>query len=338
VATVFRLASIAAGALVLAACGGSGGSSGGDGVSGRIAADGSSTVGPLVTFAAEQFQRENSGVQITVGVSGTGGGFERFCRGETDLSDASRAIKDEEAEICERNGVEYAELLVANDGIAIVVNLDNDWIDCVTTEQLKQIWEPESKVETWEAIDASFPNEKLTLAGPGTDSGTFDFFTEKINGEDGASRSDYNASENDNVIVQAVSGDKGGLGYFGLSYVEENRDQLKDLRVDAGGLGYFGFSYYEGNTDKLNLVGVDDGGGCVKPAKETIQDGSYKPLSRPLFMYPKSASIAKPAVKAFMTFVVENQDKIAEAAKIVPLTPEQVTAGKSELQKAEAAS
>ena len=312
-ATVFRLASIAAGALVLAACGGSGGSSGGDGVSGRIAADGSSTVGPLVTFAAEQFQRENAGVQITVGVSGTGGGFERFCRGETDLSDASRAIKDEEAEICERNGVEYAELLVANDGIAIVVNLDNDWIDCVTTEQLKQIWEPESKVETWEAIDASFPNEKLTLAGPGTDSGTFDFFTEKINGEDGASRSDYNASENDNVIVQAVSGDKGGLGYFGLSYFEENRDQLKDLKVDAGD-------------------------GCVRPTRETVQNGTYAPLARPLFVYVKRESMQRPEVDAFVTYLVDNQQANADGAKFVPLTAEQEAEARNELQTAEKAS
>jgi phosphate transport system substrate-binding protein len=314
VTTVLRLAVLTTAALVLAACGGSDGGGGdGDRLSGRVTADGSSTVGPLVTFAAEQFQREHTGVQITVGVSGTGGGFERFCRGETDLSDASRPIKDEEQEVCERNGVEHAELLVANDGIAIVANRENDWVDCLTTAQLKSIWEPGSQVENWRDVDASFPNEKLTLAGPGTDSGTFDFFTDKINGEEGASRSDYHASENDNVIAQAVSGDKGGLGYFGLSYFEENQDQLEDVKVDSGN-------------------------GCVAPTRETVQAGTYSPLSRPLFVYVKRESMQRPEVNAFVSYLVESQQANAEGAKFVPLTEKQTAEARAELEAAEAAS
>jgi phosphate transport system substrate-binding protein len=312
--TVFRLALFLAAAAMLAGCGGGGGDDGsGGGLSGRITADGSSTVGPLVTFAAEQFQRENSGVQITVGISGTGGGFERFCRGETDLSDASRPIKDEEKAICGENGVKYAELLVANDGIAIVVNSQNDWVECLTTEQLKKIWEPGSKVENWEQVDPSFPDERLTLSGPGTDSGTFDFFTDKINGEEGASRSDYQASENDNVIVQAVSGDKGALGYFGLSYFEANQDKLEDVKVDGGG-------------------------GCVEPTRETVQNGTYTPLSRPLFVYVKRESMQRPEVDAFVTYLIDNETTIADGAKFVPLTGEQVAQSREELKAAEAAS
>jgi phosphate transport system substrate-binding protein len=312
-------------ALGVAACGSddnsdSGGSSNAsasssENLSGNIRIDGSSTVFPFAQAAAELFSEEQPNVKVTVGESGTGGGFEKFCAGETDISDASRPIKKDDAkegQACDKAGIKYGEVQIANDGIAVVTNKDLK-VDCLTTDELKKLWNKGSKVTDLSTVKSGLPNTKLSLYGPGTDSGTFDFFTGAINGEEGVTRDDYQASEDDNQLVQGVAG-------------------------DAGGLGYFGFSYYEGNTDKLNLVGVDAGGGCIKPAKETIQDGSYKPLSRPLFMYPKSASIAKPAVKAFMTFVVENQDKIAEAAKIVPLTPEQVTAAKSELQKAEAAS
>jgi phosphate transport system substrate-binding protein len=311
-------------ALGVAACGSddnsdSGGSSNSasssEELSGNIRIDGSSTVFPFAQAAAELFSEEQPNVKVTVGESGTGGGFEKFCAGETDISDASRPIKKDDAkegQACDKAGIKYGEVQIANDGIAVVTNKDLK-VDCLTTDELKKLWNKGSKITDLSAVKSGLPNTKLSLYGPGTDSGTFDFFTGAINGEEGVTRDDYQASEDDNQLVQGVSG-------------------------DAGGLGYFGFSYYEGNTDKLNLVGVDAGSGCVKPAKETIQDGSYKPLSRPLFMYPKSASIAKPAVKAFMTFVVENQDKIAEAAKIVPLTPEQVTTAKSELQKAEAAS
>jgi phosphate transport system substrate-binding protein len=284
-------------------------------LSGNIRIDGSSTVFPFAQAAAELFSEEQPNVKVTVGESGTGGGFEKFCAGETDISDASRPIKTDDAkegQACDKAAIKYGEVQIANDGIAVVTNKDLK-VDCLTTDELKKLWNKGSKLQNLSEAKSGLPNTKLSLYGPGTDSGTFDFFTGAINGEEGATRDDYQASEDDNQLVQGVAG-------------------------DAGGLGYFGFSYYEGNQDKLNLVGVDAGSGCVKPAKETIQDGSYKPLSRPLFMYPKSASLAKPHVKAFMDFVVANQDKIAEAAKIVPLTPEQVTEAKSELQKAEAAS
>ncbi|CAN5242786.1 hypothetical protein BH18ACT14_BH18ACT14_10640 [soil metagenome] len=269
---------------------------------GRIEADGSSTVGPLVTAAAESFQQENPDVQVTVGISGTGGGFERFCAGETDLSNASRPIKpdpeDQEATLCKKNGVEYTEFQVANDGIAVVTNKENAWATCLTVDQLKKIWEPGSKVKSWKDVDPSFPDEKLTLAGPGTDSGTFDFFTNEINGEEGASRSDYQASEDDNVIVQAVEGDKGGLGYFGLSYYEQNQDKLNDVEVDGGD-------------------------GCVAPSTETVQDSSYTPLSRPLFVYAKNEALKRPEVQAFIKYMLDNHTSISESALFVPLTDEQ---------------
>jgi phosphate transport system substrate-binding protein len=289
----------------------SSGSGGGD-LSGAVKIDGSSTVGPFAQTAAEQFQGENPDVQISVGTSGTGGGFEKFCAGETDISDASRPIKaDEEAPICKRNGVAYQEIQVANDGIAIVTNKDLE-IDCLTTAQLKQLWNTGSKIDNYSQLDPKLPDVEVSLYGPGTDSGTFDFFTDEINGEEGVSRKEYQPSEDDNILVQGVSGDEGGLGYFG-------------------------FSYYEQNQDKLNLVGVDGGDGCVKPSVETIQDGSYAPLSRPLFMYPSEQAIAdKPQVEGFLKHTVDNQDAIATAAQIVPLTAAQVDKAKQQLQEAEA--
>ena len=275
-------------------------------LSGRIEADGSSTVGPFVTAAAEDFQAQNPGVQVTVGISGTGGGFERFCAGETDLSDASRPIKDdEEVPICQKNGIEYTEFQVANDGIAVVTNKENDWATCLTVEQLAKIWGPDSKVDNWNQVDPSFPDQKLTLAGPGTDSGTFDFFTGVINGEEDASRTDYQATEDDNVTVQAVSGDKGGLGYFGLSYFEQNQDKLNDVEVDGGS-------------------------GCVAPTSDTVQDGSYTPLSRPLFVYVKNTSLQKPEVAAFMKYILDNQAQIAQKALFVPMTDEQAQKAESD--------
>jgi phosphate transport system substrate-binding protein len=316
------LALAVSGALALgaAACGddeesgGSAAASGGGGgkLSGSIAIDGSSTVGPFAEAAAELFNEENPDVQVTVGISGTGGGFEKFCAGETDISDASRPIKDdEEAPLCEKAGVKYTEVQIANDGIAVATSKQLA-VDCLTTDQLKQVWNKGSKVKSLADVESKLPDTELSLYGPGTDSGTFDFFTDAINGEEGVSREDYEASEDDNQLVTGVSGDEGGLGYFG-------------------------FSYYEGAADKLNLVGVDSGdGNCVKPSTETIQDGSYKPLSRPLFMYPSAKGMAKPEVKAFMEFVVAQAPQIAEAAKIVPLTAEQTTTAKDELAKAEA--
>ena len=275
-------------------------------LSGRIEADGSSTVGPFVTAAAEDFQAQNPGVQVTVGISGTGGGFERFCAGETDLSDASRPIKDdEEVPVCQTNGIEYTEFQVANDGIAVVTNKENDWATCLTVEQLAKIWGPDSKIDNWNQVDPRFPDQKLTLAGPGTDSGTFDFFTGVINGEEDASRTDYQATEDDNVTVQAVSGDNGGLGYFGLSYFEQNQDTLNDVEVDGSS-------------------------GCVAPSSETVQDGSYTPLSRPLFVYVKNTSLQKPEVAAFMKYVLDNQAQLAEKSLFVPMTDEQAQKAESD--------
>jgi phosphate transport system substrate-binding protein len=291
--------------------GGGSASSGDEAVTGSIAIDGSSTVYPFAQAAAELFNEENPDVKISVGQSGTGGGFEKFCAGETDISDASRPIKaDEEVPVCEKNGVSYSEVQVANDGIAVVSNKDLK-VDSLTTDQLKQVWNKGSKIDSLSKVDPSLPDEKLSLYGPGTDSGTFDFFTDVINGEEGVTREDYEASEDDNQLVTGVS-------------------------QDAGGLGYFGFSYYEANADKLNLVGVCDGGGeCVKPSSETIQDGSYKPLSRPIFMYPSAKSLERPEVKAFMDFIIANQEAIAKAANIVPLTGEQASAAQEALTKAE---
>jgi phosphate transport system substrate-binding protein len=293
-------------ALGAAACGdsggtGGGGSSSGDSqVSGTVRVDGSSTVGPLTEAAAEAFQGENPEVRVTVGTSGTGGGFEKFCAGETDISDASREIEDDEIAACKQAGIAYESFQVANDGISVVVNPGNDWAKCLTVEQLKTIWDKGSKAGSWKDVDASFPEEKLTLYGPGTDSGTFDFFTDKIDGEEGRSRSDYNATEDDNVTVQGVSGDKGGLGYFGLSYLEQNADALKGVEVDSGK-------------------------GCVAPSTETVQDGSYAPLSRPLFIYVKASALKEPAVERFVQYYLEHTQTLAEQALFVPLTDTQQT-------------
>jgi phosphate transport system substrate-binding protein len=279
-------------------------------LSGSIKLDGSSTVFPFGQAASESFGQENPAVKISVGESGTGGGFEKFCAGETDISNASRPIdKEKEVPACKTKGVAYSEVQVANDGIAIVTNKDLK-IDCMTTDQLKQLWNGKAKVENYKDLDPSFPDQAVKLFGAGTDSGTFDFFTEEINGEKGDTRKDYSPTEDDNVTVQGVSGDKGGLGYFG-------------------------FSYYEDNADKLNLVKVDSGDGCVAPSKESVQDGSYKPLSRPIFMYPKAASLTRPEVKGFMDYILGNEETIATASKIVPLTPEQLTKAKDELTTAE---
>ena len=299
--------------LVLAACGSDSNSGGSDGLSGEISVDGSSTVAPLTGAAVEAFNADNPDVQIAVGTSGTGGGFKKFCAGETDMSDASRPIKDDdeaEGPACKKNGIKYDELQVANDGIAIVVNKDNDWAKCLTVAQLKKIWEPaaQGKVKNWNQVDPSFPDQSLTLFGAGTASGTFDFFTKAINGEEDSSRSDYNATEDDNVTVQGVGGDKGGLGYFGLSY-------------------------YEQNQDKLNVVKVDGGDGCVEPTTATVQDNSYSPLSRPLFIYPSDKLLARPEGLAFVKFYIDNSDEIATQALFVPMTAEQKAESVSEIDK-----
>ena len=278
-------------------------------LSGTISADGSSTVGPLTTAAAEAFGAANSGVQVTVGVSGTGGGFEKFCNGETDLSDASRPIKDEEKAACAAKGIAFHEILIANDGITVVSNKDNDWATCLTVDQLKAIWGPDSKAKSWKDVDASFPDESLKLYGPGTDSGTFDFFTAAISGKEGASRSDYSPSEDDNVTVQGVAGEKGGLGYLGLSYFEQNQDTLKAVQVDGGS-------------------------GCVTPSVATVQDKTYTPLSRPLFVYVKDESLKRPEVQAFMKYYTDSAATLATTALFVPLTVAEIAIEQADLTAA----
>lgn len=268
---------------------------------GSVSVDGSSTVAPLSKAAADIYKEEQPGVNVTVGTSGTGGGFEKFCKGETDISDASRAIKPTgELDKCVAAGITPTEFIVANDGLSIVVSKENTWATCLTTAQLKSVWNQGSTVTNWNQIDPSFPNEPLKLFGPGTDSGTFDFFTAAINGKEKQSRSDYTASENDNVLVQGVAGSKGGLGYFG-------------------------YTYYEENMDKLKLLAVDGGTGCKQPSPATVQDGSYKPLSRPLYIYVSSKSVSKPQVVDFVEFYVNNIDEIVKEAKYVPLTADQKT-------------
>jgi phosphate transport system substrate-binding protein len=279
-----------------------------DALSGKVRADGSSTLAPYVSLAAERFSKQNPDVQVSVGVAGTGGGFERFCRGETDVSNASRAIEDEERAACEKKRIRFIELHVANDGLSVVVNPENDWAECLTVDQLKRIWEPKSDVDSWRDVDPAFPDEELALAGPGTDSGTFDYFTDAIVGEEGASRTDYTATEDDNVIVNAVSGERGGLGYLGLSYFEQNQERLRAVQVDGGD-------------------------GCVAPSAETVQSGSYKPLSRPLFMYVNRDRLEeKLQVDAFLEFILANQAQIAKGALFVPLTEEQLSRSQTALE------
>src|SRR4051794_29873613 len=313
---IISMAACSALALGASACGGdddSGSASANTGLSGSIAIDGSSTVAPFAQAAQEAFQAENPDVKITVGTSGTGGGFEKFCAGETDISDASRPIKDdEEVPVCKKNNVVYDEVQVANDGIAVVTNTGLE-VDCLTTDELKKLWNKGSKVKSLSEVNSKLPDTELKLFGPGTDSGTFDFFTDQINGEEGVSRDDYQPSEDDNILVQGVEGSDGGLGYFG-------------------------FSYYEQNQDKLNLVGVGESASkCAKPTTEDIQNGTYTPLSRPLFMYPSAKALKRPEVAAFMDYVIDNYQTIAESAQIVPMTQEQADKSKQELKKDESA-
>ncbi|MBA2574197.1 MAG: PstS family phosphate ABC transporter substrate-binding protein [Nocardioidaceae bacterium] len=309
---------VAALSLVLTACGGQdegsggtgdggssdGGSSDSESLSGEIVTDGSSTVQPLTQVAGELFKEEQPDVNVSVGTSGTGGGFEKFCIGDTDISNASRPIDEEdEVPVCKKNGIEFTELQVATDALTVVVSSENDFVECLTTEELATMWAPEAekKVTTWDQVNPDFPSEPLELFGPGTDSGTFDYFTDEINGEEGASRADYNASEDDNTIVQGVSGSPNAIGYFGFSYFEENSDSLKALEIDSGD-------------------------GCVAPSAEAAQDGSYTPLARPLFVYPATSAVEdKPQVAAFLDFYAANNAEIAEAAKFIPLNEDQTT-------------
>lgn len=276
--------------LAASACNTGGGGSSGP----QINADGSSTVFPITQAVAEEWEGETEaeGVEVSVGTSGTGGGFEKFCAGETDISNASRPIKDEEAKICSDAGIEFVELQVAIDGLSVLVNPGNTFATCLTTQELNAIWAPSSTINNWKDVRAGFPDLELRLYGPGTDSGTFDYFTEVINDESGASRSDYTASEDDNRLVDEIS-------------------------RDPNALGYFGFAYYEQNKDKLKLVGIDSGSGCIEPTVETINGGTYSPLSRPLFIYVAKKSTERPEVRAFLEFYLETvSDLVAEVGYI----------------------
>ena len=263
-------------------------------LSGEIEIDGSSTVAPITEAVAEEFRKVAPDVQVNVGISGSGGGFKRFVAGETDVSDASRVISDAEAQAAAENGVGYHEFLVGVDGLSVLVNPQNDFVDCLTIDQLNAIWRPESAVDSWDDVDPSWPDRPMRLYGPGTDSGTFDYFTEEVMGEAKLSRPDYTASEDDNVLVQGISGDRNALGYFG-------------------------FSYYQENADKLKLVSVDSGGGCVSPSVETIASGEYSPLSRPLFIYVSKASLERDEVRSFVEFYMENGSALTAEVGYVPL-------------------
>jgi phosphate transport system substrate-binding protein len=287
---------------LLAGCGGGDDAADGDALSGAVRVDGSSTVFPITEAVAEEFMQAEPRVRVTVGVSGTGGGFAKFLRDETDINDASRPIKPTELEEARANGIEFIELPVAYDGIAVVTNPANDWVECLTTEELAQIWGPGSEVDSWNDIRPEFPDREIALYGPGTDSGTYDYFTEMIGGESGASRSDFSASEDDNVLVQGIAGDANALGFFGLAYYEENADKLKLLGVDDG--------------DATN------GEGCVQPTAASVGDGTYQPLARPEFIYVNAARAAEPAVSAFVEFYLENAPELVREVGYVPLPEE----------------
>lgn len=280
-------------ALMLGACSGESGA--GEGLSGAVLLDGSSTVFPISEAVAEEFLSVEPRVRVTVGVSGTGGGFKKFLAGEIDINDASRTIKPSEEAEAEEKGVDYLEIPVASDGLSVVVNPDNDWVDYLTVEELTKIWQPGSSVDSWDDVREGWPERPLRLYGPGTDSGTFDYFTEAINGKSGASRPDYTASEDDNVLVQGING-------------------------DTDSLGFFGYAYYKANEEKLKLVPVDGGSGPVLPSPETINNGTYSPLSRPVFIYLNTASLVRPEVKTFAEFYIENAGELATEVGYITLT------------------
>ena len=266
---------------------------------GRIDIDGSSSVYPITEAVAEEFRNEHGDIRITVGVSGTGGGFKKFARGETDISNASRPIKAEEIQSALKAGIEFIEIPVAYDGLAVVVSPQNNFVDHLTVEELKKIWEPaaQGKIKSWAQVRNGFPDIPLRLYGAGTSSGTYDYFTEAVTGKSKSSRGDYTASEDDNVLVQGVASDKGGLGYFGLAYYLENKDKLK-------------------------LVGIDNGKGIVFPSDTTVTNGIYSPLSRPEFIYVNRKSADKPEVKEFVKFYLEQATKLVKEVGYVPLPPD----------------
>jgi len=262
-----------------------------------VTVDGSSTVFPITEAVAEEFQKEKKGaVRVTVGISGTGGGFKKFCRGEIDISDASRPIKKSEMEECAKAGIKYIELPIAYDALTVVIHPQNSWAKTLTVADLKKMWEPDAqgKITSWNQVRSDFPDVPLKLYGPGTDSGTFEYFTEAIVGKAKASRADYTASEDDNTLVQGVSRDKGGLGYFG-------------------------YAYYAENTKKLAAASIDAGKGPVAPSEKTVEDGTYVPLARPIFIYVSEKAIEKPEVREFVNFYLQHAPKLVKEVKYVPL-------------------
>ena len=289
-------------AFFAAACGGGDSQPAGAADPQVIAIDGSSTVFPIGEAVAEEFQRANQGARVTVGTSGTGGGFQKFCRGETDMSNASRPIKASEAEACRAAGIEFIEIPVAYDGLSVVVNPNNTWVTSMTAAELKRIWQPEAQgqIMRWSQVREGWPDREIRLYGPGTDSGTFDYFTEAINGKSQASRGDFTASEDDNVLVQGVSGDENALGYFGFAYYEENKNRLKLVPIDD--------------------ENPDNGAGPIAPSEETVRNGTYSPLSRPMFMYVNKAKLSRPEVRAFVDFMLNNGGALIRDVGYVPLS------------------
>ena len=282
---------------LLVACGRSEKSDATGELRGTIEIDGSSTVFPITLAVAEEFEKVHRKVKVVVGISGTGGGFQRFVEGDTDISDASRAIKDSEILLAVENGIEYVELRVGIDGLSVMVHPDNDFVDCLTLEELKLIWEPGSLVDAWNDIRPEWPDRNVNLYGPDTDSGTFDYFTQAVMGEAQLSRPDYTASPDDNFLVQGIAGDRNSLGYFG-------------------------YAYYIGNADKLRPVAVDSGEGCVLPTSETIEAGQYSPLSRPLIIYVNTETLERPEIRAFIEFYMENSTQLVREVGYIPMGEE----------------
>jgi phosphate transport system substrate-binding protein len=269
-------------------------------ISGEIKIDGSSTVYPITEAVAEEFRAEQPKIKVTVGVSGTGGGFKKFSRGEIDINDASRPIKAQEDSLCQANNIKYLQLKVAFDGLVIVVSKENDWVQHLTVAELKKMWEPEAqeKITKWNQIRPEWPAEEFHLYGPGVASGTYDYFTEVVVGKSGSSRGDFTASEDDNVLVQGVAGDKNGIAFFGLAYYEENKEKLK-------------------------LVAVDNGKGAVIPSIETVKNGTYAPLARPVFIYVSDAAVKKNGVSEFVSFYLSQSASLVPDVGYIPLTPEE---------------
>ncbi|MBI2847756.1 MAG: PstS family phosphate ABC transporter substrate-binding protein [Chloroflexi bacterium] len=276
-------------------------------LSGTIEIDGSSTVYPITEAVAEEFRKLHPQTRINVGISGTGGGFKRFTAGETQISDASRPIKDSEKEQAEKNGVEWVEMPIAYDGLSVMVNPRNTWATSMTVAELKKLWEPNSTIKRWNQIRPEWPDRPINLYGPGTDSGTFDYFTEAINGKEDASRADFTASEDDNVLVLGIAGDPNALGYFG-------------------------YAYYVENTDKVKLVAIDGGTGPVLPSEQTINDGTYSPLSRPIFIYVNKAALARPEVKEFIRFYMTEGPKLVSEVGYVQMPPKTYTDNIAKIQ------